>query len=498
MRRTKTQIRETVQSMKHAALFTTEEMDEIINSSLPRLKFTNAVDLFNTEFPPIQFAVPNLIPEGLTILAGPPKIGKSFLCLNLAMSIANGGVAAGSINIEEERDVLYCAIEDSPRRIKERMALLAPDGKIPKRLHFLTQGELPTVLDEAGISILDEAVKQSGVEVVIIDTWQRVKPAKTKRDNGTIYEEDYELLGKLQAWAIKKGLAVVIVHHLRKTGDEVNPYNMISGSTGIQAAVDSMLMLNRRDGSYVLNVVGRDFDEQELGLSFEGGLWKIQGTAEEVFMSSQRAEILEVLKASNGESLSPKEIGEELDGKNVRQILSAMAKDGMIRKNGYGRYLLNEDDRDDTLDRDDKDDRDDTSPTVIHQKTQDDTSDDTLDPVLTHSEGSKTPSVNSVKAVIAPHQSNVELRSVPAHEGSDPPRATSGSVLDSLTPPQKFFLELLPIRDEAILSRYQDDGGFSLIDLEQIKEIKKFLIGEELIKFNEVTDMWQKTRRKSI
>ena len=272
IRRAKPQIKAAVQTMKQAAHFTPEELTEFIDSGLPRLKFTNAVDLFNTEFEPLQFAVPNLIPEGLTILAGPPKIGKSFLCLNFALAIASGGVAAGSIPIEQPQNVLYCAIEDSKRRIKERIATLAPD---PNRLHFLTQGELPTVLDEAGISILDEAAEANKIDVIIIDTWQRVKPSRSKRENGTIYEEDYELLGKLQAWAIKKRLSVV-VHHLRKTTDEDNPFNQISGSTGIQAAVDSILMLTRKDGSYLLSVTGRDFEEQELGLDFTDGHWTIR------------------------------------------------------------------------------------------------------------------------------------------------------------------------------------------------------------------------------
>ena len=132
------------------------------------------------------------------------------------MAIAQGGIAAGSITIEQPLSVLYCAIEDSPRRIKGRMALLAPNGDIPDRLHFLTMGELPTTLHAAGIALLDEAITEKGIQVIIIDTWQRVKPHESGRENGTIYEEDYELLGKLQGWAIKKRLSVIIVHHTAK------------------------------------------------------------------------------------------------------------------------------------------------------------------------------------------------------------------------------------------------------------------------------------------
>ena len=352
---------------------------------------------------------------------------------------------------------------------------------------------------------------------------------------------------------------------------------MISGSTGIQAAVDSMLMLNRRNGSYVLNVVGRDFDEQELGLSFKGGLWKIEGAAEDFFMSNQRAEIMKVLKAADGESLSPKEISEELGGKNVRQLLCAMEQAGFVYKSGYGRYLLKADDTDDTDDMDDMDDMDDTSHSVIPEKTQD----DTLDPVFERSEGSKMPSVNGVKDVIPTQQvnddddtvdtdqerrshdrgiagegfsaaiieclrqsedgldkfqvhrqlveagtsisvpqideilsalrktdvlekgtngkyrlksqSDVKLRSAPAQEAGNPAPTMSSSVLDSLTPPQKIFLSFLPIGDKEILERYRNEG--LPLDPQHIKVIKKFLIGAELIEFDEELGAWQATEK---
>ena len=125
---------------RDTAFFNHEELASLVNDALPKIKTTNAVDLMNTDFEDLRFAVPDIIPEGLTILAGPPKIGKSFLCLNIAMAVAAGGVALGSINIKDSQNVLYCGIEDSPRRLKSRMAMLDPDGHIPKRLHFLTQG----------------------------------------------------------------------------------------------------------------------------------------------------------------------------------------------------------------------------------------------------------------------------------------------------------------------------------------------------------------------
>src|SRR5688572_20122765 len=59
-----------------------------------------ATDLIATEFPEPRFAVPGLIPEGLTLFAGAPKLGKSWLGLGLGIAVASGGRALGSVPVE--------------------------------------------------------------------------------------------------------------------------------------------------------------------------------------------------------------------------------------------------------------------------------------------------------------------------------------------------------------------------------------------------------------
>ena len=109
--------------------------------------------------------------------------------------------------------------------------------------------------------------------------------------------------------------------------------------------------------------------------------------------------------------------------------------------------------------------------------------------IIPSSESAKTPENCSENEQL--ESPSVSLVSAPAHE----PHAASGSFLDSLTPPQKFFLESLPIRDDTILTRFHDEGGFALIDLVKIKEIKKFLIGAELIEFDENLKEWTATEK---
>ena len=89
----------------------------------PRTAY-RADELMAIEFPAPRWAVPGLIAEGVTLLAGPPKVGKSWLLLSTALSIASGSQILGALNGQPPRPVLYLALEDSDRRMKDRCAQL--------------------------------------------------------------------------------------------------------------------------------------------------------------------------------------------------------------------------------------------------------------------------------------------------------------------------------------------------------------------------------------
>jgi hypothetical protein len=98
-----------------------------------RLGLMSAAELLDKDLPPICYIIPNLIPEGLTLVAGKGKIGKSWLLLGTCIAVATGGVALGSIEVEQG-DVLYLALEDNERRLQSRLNQLLPCGTRPGRL----------------------------------------------------------------------------------------------------------------------------------------------------------------------------------------------------------------------------------------------------------------------------------------------------------------------------------------------------------------------------
>src|SRR5215218_278488 len=96
----------------------------------------SAAELQHMRFPPIKYVVPGYIAEGLTLFAGKPKLGKSWLLLHAAIAVARGGYTLGDVECVEG-DVLYCALEDNKRRLQSRMSKLVQTFQPwPKRLRF--------------------------------------------------------------------------------------------------------------------------------------------------------------------------------------------------------------------------------------------------------------------------------------------------------------------------------------------------------------------------
>ena len=92
-----------------------------------------ASDLQHRSYPEVGWVLPGLVPEGLSLLVGRPKVGKSWLALDLALAVASGGTCLG-VELEEPADVLYCALEDNERRLRSRIfKLMGDQGLAPYR-----------------------------------------------------------------------------------------------------------------------------------------------------------------------------------------------------------------------------------------------------------------------------------------------------------------------------------------------------------------------------
>ena len=235
-----------------------------------KLHTINAEDLQNRTYEPTHFLVDELIPEGLHILAGAPKIGKSWLALWLCLCVAQGQALWNFATSHGE--VLYLSLEDSFQRIQTRLFDLTEDA--PSTLHFAIMADaLKHGLEQQIEQFLTE---HSDTKLVVIDTLQRVRSAG---GDGNLYANDYQDIGLLKKLADKRHLAILLIHHLRKLHDD-DPMNMISGSTGLSGAADSTFVLQKNSrlaNVASLHCTGRDIPDRTLKLEFgeDDHVWKL-------------------------------------------------------------------------------------------------------------------------------------------------------------------------------------------------------------------------------
>jgi hypothetical protein len=303
----------------------------------PKTAGITAAELMNMEFAPTRWVVPDVLPEGLSLLVGKPKKGKSWMALGICESVAVGGVALGTRRVEQG-DALYLALEDNRKRLQKRLKKVLDGRPAPKNMHLHT--EWPR-LDEGGAEALDEwLAEHPNTRLVVIDTL-----AKIRRPAGgaNVYAEDYAALEKLLPIAAKHGVAIVVVHHLRKMA-AADPMDEISSSTGLTAGVDGFLILRRTPGSKgpTLYVDGRDIEEPTeyaLHWNMNTATWTIEGDAEEVHVSKERADILLTLNR-NGAPMTPKEVADATGAKynSVKKLMWTMLGDGQLLKNDKGAY----------------------------------------------------------------------------------------------------------------------------------------------------------------
>ncbi|GAA4846411.1 AAA family ATPase [Kitasatospora terrestris] len=301
----------------------------------------NAADLMATDFPEPRWAVPGFFAEGVSLLAGPPKVGKSWLSLGLGLDVAAGRPAFGTVPVEAG-PVLYLALEDTPRRLKTRMTKLLAGRPAPKDLTIVT--DFPP-LPQGGADALDRWLTQNpDARLVVIDVFAKVRG--NSAPGVAAYDADYAAIGHVKQVADRHSVATILVHHVRKMGSD-DFLAEVSGTNGLAGAADATLVLKRSRGKAdgVLHITGRDVDENEHALAFqpETGNWLLlDGPAGDHTIGDTRATILAHVRTHPG--ARPKDIATAtgLDYANTRQACTRMAKDGQLNTDASGAYIVPE------------------------------------------------------------------------------------------------------------------------------------------------------------
>jgi len=303
-----------------------------------------AGELLDTALPELKYVVRGLIPEGLTILAANPKAGKSFFALNVCIAVASGsGTIAGEFACAQG-NVLYYALEDNPSRIKARMKNVAcgigvDDGQIRDTLCF--QHECKRMA-AGGLEELEDYVDSWDCALVVVDTLAGF--VGERRASKNVFFDDYELIRELQRVAAKRRIAIILVHHTNKDSEKM-PLQQVSGSHGITAAADTVLVMQKEGTTTVLYVAGKDVESAEHRLVFDKtyGVWSVEGKNSKMGGTPWQRQIMEFVETYSVRGAFVHEVNERFTDHNpisIRQELKRMADKGLLERVENGRYRV--------------------------------------------------------------------------------------------------------------------------------------------------------------
>ena len=279
------------------------------------LKTVDGATLMSQPLQPACFVVDTLLAQGLHILAGSPKVGKSWLALWLAVTVAKGEPVWNMTT--KQGTTLYLCLEDSVLRIQNRLFEITEDA--PDSVHFCTECALiGQGLEEQVETFL---TAHPDTVLVIIDTLQMVRPV-----HDATYANDYRDLSVLKHLADRHGIAILLIHHLRKEGAE-DVFHRISGTTAISGAVDSSFTLveeRRGSGKARLTCIGRDIEYRELTLQRSSdNVWElVSDSREEPVLREERIVILLSAFMSAGTTFigTPTELSAKIDPDRMEGI----------------------------------------------------------------------------------------------------------------------------------------------------------------------------------
>jgi hypothetical protein len=225
------------------------------------------------DFPPLAYAVPGLIPEGLVLLVGPPKIGKSWFVLTVDLGAAVGGTALGIA--VPKRPALYLALEDGDRRQQDRCRKLLRGDRIPPEFEYLTR-VAPDRIIATIESWLD--LQQAEPPLVILDTLGKVMPPALPGESN--YQRDYRIGSAMKRIVDDRpGMTLLVIHHDRKA-DAADWIDSINATHGLAGAMDTIIVISRdrNETSGLLKVTGRDVAEGEYAVRCkDGAVWELDG-----------------------------------------------------------------------------------------------------------------------------------------------------------------------------------------------------------------------------
>lgn len=307
------------------------------------INFITARELQQKTIDPINYIIPDLLPEGLAGLAGSPKAGKSYMSLNIAFAVSRGKDVFDKFKTNKS-SVLYLPYEDNERRLQDRIEYMLDedDDNAPENIIYPDMRFFPP-LNEGGLKIIAKLLEKiPDIKLVIVDTLARAITLSSSKFKNQ-YIEEYEIATELQKFAIEKKICILCTHHTTK-GESDNIFNLIQGSVGLTAGFDTLFVINKEKQNTFLHSTGRDIESNKFAVEFnkESFKWKILDYRPSIDTTPEREDIIELFDNDENKILTPREISSLLDKKPsaVSRLLTKINNEGYLIKVKTGQYKL--------------------------------------------------------------------------------------------------------------------------------------------------------------
>lgn len=255
------------------------------------LETVSMMELYDTAYPPKLPIIDRLLYNGTYLFVGSPKIGKSFFMAQIGYHISKG-LPLWGFSVRQGT-VLYLALEDDYARLQKRLSqMFGMEGS--ENFYFATKSK--SLNDGLERQLITFVTEHKDARLIIIDTLQKVREVGGDKFS---YASDYEIVTKLKAFSDKYGICFLVVHHTRKM-ESSDSFDMISGTNGLLGAADGAFVMQkekRTDNKAVLEVAGRDQQDQKLWLNFnrERCVWELTKTETELWKEPEDP-VLEKIK----------------------------------------------------------------------------------------------------------------------------------------------------------------------------------------------------------
>ena len=303
--------------------------------------------LYEMKLPAVKWVIKDLLPEGLTILAGAPKVGKSWLAQSLTLAVATGNDALGHFP-SNQGQVLHLALEDTVQRFQDRMIKLyhmKPLNMLSNAIFAQSWDSLPDAVQ----SLQEWISSQTKPRLIVIDTFQKIRSRSVNRFEDNAYAKDYAEVGMLHHLAARNNIAILLIHHKRKALSD-DPFNGVSGSSGITGAADAIWIFDKPDREVMagtLLISGRDVSDRKYALAWsgedQGSGWRyVAPVGDPIAPEAEEHVLLAMLEIGRPTSVSEICLASGVQQRQVYRTIEKLRQSGMLEKAAglAGRYVL--------------------------------------------------------------------------------------------------------------------------------------------------------------